>query len=47
MLSALIKNFQFHDTGAELEFRFGGALTARVVGKQQEGINLPLRVTSL
>ncbi|PVF92585.1 cytochrome P450 [Serendipita vermifera] len=45
LMLTLIKHFRFHDTGAELELRFAAALTSRVVGKQHEGINLPVRVT--
>ncbi|KZV98142.1 cytochrome P450 [Exidia glandulosa HHB12029] len=45
VLTTLIRNFVFHDTGAEILSRFTASLQPRVVGKEQDGPALPCRIT--
>ncbi|KAK7043905.1 hypothetical protein VNI00_008071 [Paramarasmius palmivorus] len=45
ILAMLIRNFEFWDTGVEIETKFSATMQPRVVGKEEEGAQLPLRVT--
>ncbi|ESK84361.1 cytochrome p450 [Moniliophthora roreri MCA 2997] len=45
ILAMLIRNFEFWDTGAEIETKFSATMQPRVVGKEAEGAQLPLKVT--
>lgn len=45
LMYTLVKTFVFHDTGAKIMTRHGATLAPRVVGRETEGIKLPLKVT--
>lgn len=45
ILSTLIKNFVFEDTGAKVFLRFGATLAPRVVGEESDGIKLPVKIS--
>ncbi|EJD46366.1 cytochrome P450 [Auricularia subglabra TFB-10046 SS5] len=47
LLVTLVRSFEFQDTGLHISTRFGATLSPRVVGREREGINLPVRFTSL
>ena len=45
ILTTLTRSFQFHDTGAAISMRNFGLLAPRVIGREQEGLNLPVKLT--
>ncbi|KAF8592546.1 cytochrome P450, partial [Ramaria rubella] len=45
LMFTLIRNFIFEDTGAKIISRFSSTLQPRVVGKESEGIQMPIKVT--
>ena len=45
ILTTLIRSFQFHDTGAAISMRNFGLLAPRVIGREHEGFNLPVKLT--
>jgi len=45
LLENLIRRFVFHDTGIKLEFRFVGSLQPRVIGREDEGVQLPIKMS--
>lgn len=45
ILSSLVRRFEFHDSKIDLEFRVSGSLQPRVVGREDEGVQLPIRMT--
>jgi len=40
-----MRTFVFHDTGDVIESKFSATLQPRVVGREKEGCQLPVRVT--
>ncbi|KAG8901262.1 hypothetical protein FRB99_005452 [Tulasnella sp. 403] len=45
LLASLIRRFVFHDSKTQLEFRFVGSLQPRVVGREDEGVQLPIHMS--
>ena len=45
ILTALIRSFQFHDTGVSISMYSYTLLLPRVKGREHEGLNLPVKVT--
>ena len=45
MLTTLTRSFQFHDTGVAISVRNFIVLSPCIKGREQEGLNLPVRVT--
>ena len=45
ILTTLIRNFQFHDTGVAVSIRNFIALSPRIKGREHEGFNLPVKLT--
>jgi len=45
LLASLIKRFVFHDSKTEVEFRFTGSLQPRIVGREDEGVQLPIKMS--
>jgi len=46
-VSAVVRNFQLHDTQATIETKFSATSQPRIVGRENEGAQLPIRVTLL
>jgi cytochrome P450 len=44
ILTTLTRSFQFHDTGVAISMRTNFLLLPRVKGREQEGINLPVKL---
>ncbi|KAG8986030.1 hypothetical protein FRB90_004254, partial [Tulasnella sp. 427] len=47
IMSALLKNFEFKDTGAKLATQFSSTLQPFVEGRKQDGVQIPLIVKDL
>jgi len=45
LLASMIQRFEFHDDKMEVEFRHVGSLQPRVVGREAEGVQLPIRMS--
>lgn len=45
LLSLLIRYFAFHDANVTIETKFSATMQPRVVGSEDEGAQLPLRIT--
>jgi len=45
LLTAMIQRFAFYDDKIEIEFRHVGSLQPRVVGRESEGVQLPVRMS--
>ncbi|CAE6461645.1 unnamed protein product [Rhizoctonia solani] len=45
ILTTLIRNFEFHDTGAIVKARFSATLQPFVVGEEEKGLQLPIGVS--
>ena len=41
----LVRNFSFHDTNVTIEAKFSATMQPRIVGREEEGAQLPLRIT--
>lgn len=40
----LVRNFSFHDTKVTIEPKFSATMQPRIVGREEEGAQLPLRI---
>ncbi|KZV92113.1 cytochrome P450 [Exidia glandulosa HHB12029] len=47
IVMTLLRNFKFHDTGDMIQSKFSSTLQPRVIGREKEGCQLPVRVTLL
>lgn len=47
ILASFIRNFEFHDTGAIIHARFSTTLQPYVVGEEDKGTQLPLRISHI
>jgi hypothetical protein len=47
ILSALIRNFAFYDTGANILTQFAVTLQPYVEGRKEEGVQIPLFIKDL
>ncbi|KAG8985961.1 hypothetical protein FRB90_004340 [Tulasnella sp. 427] len=45
ILASMIRRFVFHDEGIKLEFKQVGSLQPRVVGRESEGVQVPIRMS--
>ena len=45
ILTTLIRSFQFHDPGTAISMRSFGLLSPRIIGREHEGLNLPVKLT--
>ena len=44
-LAMLVRHFVFHDTNVPIEPKFSATMQPRIVGREEEGAQLPLRIT--
>ncbi|KAK7438993.1 hypothetical protein VKT23_017699, partial [Stygiomarasmius scandens] len=47
IMFTLIKHFKFSDTGDNISHRLGSTISPRIVGREDEGVQLPVRVTCI
>jgi len=45
LLASMIRNFVFHDSDVQLEFKFCGSLQPRVIGRESEGVQIPIKIS--
>lgn len=45
ILACMIRRFVFHDDGIKLEFKQVGSLQPRVIGRESEGVQVPIRMS--
>lgn len=45
ILASLIRRFNFHDSNTKVEFKWVGSLQPRIVGQEDKGVQLPIRMS--
>jgi len=45
ILASLLRRFVFHDSGTKVEFKWVGSLQPRIVGQEDKGVQLPIRMS--
>ncbi|KAG8944219.1 hypothetical protein FRC04_002086 [Tulasnella sp. 424] len=45
LMASMIRRFAFHDDGVKLEFKQVGSLQPRVIGRESEGVQVPIRMS--